>query len=454
MKKSDSMQDMTSGSPRALILAFAIPMLLGTLFQQFYSMVDTIIIGRTLGVDALAGVGSTSAVNFMINGFVIGTCSGFAIPVAQRFGAQDYSGMRRYVGNIIWLTIAFSAVMTAVIALLTGRILLWMNTPENIFSYAYEYIFIIFLGIPVTFLYNITASVIRSLGDSRTPVYFLVFAALLNILLDYISIVFLGFGVNGPAYATCISQGLSGILCLLYMVRKFPDLHFRQGEMKPDLKKCGILLKMGLPMGLQYSITAIGSVVLQTAVNGLGSVYVASITAGEKIGNFCTSVYDALGATMATYAGQNVGAGKLKRIREGVFEATKLGVIYSIAICVVLVLFGRHLSQIFVSGGEDEVIHNAWLFLVGNSLFYIPLTIVNVWRFAIQGMGYSGFAVLAGVCEMIARSLVGFVGIPLIGYIAGCYASPLAWIFADAFLIPAFFHCLRRLHLQFPSADI
>lgn len=230
MKKSDSMQDMTSGSPRALILAFAIPMLLGTLFQQFYSMVDTIIIGRTLGVDALAGVGSTSAVNFMINGFVIGACSGFAIPVAQRFGAQDYSGMRRYVGNIIWLTIVFSAVMTAVIAMLTSRILRWMNTPENIFAYAYEYIFIIFLGIPVTFLYNITASVIRSLGDSRTPVYFLVFAALLNILLDYISIMFLGFGVNGPAYATCISQGLSGLMCLLYMVHKFPALRFQQGN--------------------------------------------------------------------------------------------------------------------------------------------------------------------------------------------------------------------------------
>ena len=204
-EKKQVTRDMTSGNPRELILGFALPVLLGTLFQQFYSMVDTIIVGRMLGRDALAGVGSTGAINFMINGFVIGVCSGFAIPVAQRFGAQDYHGLRRYNGNIIWLSLIFSTVMTLWIALLTRPILGWMNTPEDIFLYAYRYIFIIFLGIPTTFLYNITASVIRSLGDSKTPVYFLIFAALLNIVLDYVSIAFLGFGVDGPAYATVLS---------------------------------------------------------------------------------------------------------------------------------------------------------------------------------------------------------------------------------------------------------
>lgn len=451
MEKNTSIKDMTSGRPVELILEFAIPMLLGTLFQQFYSMVDSIIVGKLLGVDALAGVGSTGAINFMINGFVIGMCSGFAIPVAQRFGAQDASGLRRYTANIIYLTAIFAIAMTVLICILTKPILLMMHTPVNIYSYAYQYIFIIFLGIPVTYLYNITASIIRSLGDSRTPVYFLILAALLNILLDYISIEFLGFSVNGPAIATVISQGVSGILCLIYMVRKFPILQFQEGELQPDGERCLNLIRMGIPMGLQYSITAIGSVVLQTAVNGLGSIAVASITAGQRIGNFCCCVFDALGATMATYAGQNAGALKFDRIRQGVYAATKLGAVYSVAVCIILIVFGGEIPKIFVSDTEQEVIRNAHLFLIGNSLFYIPLTIVNVWRFTIQGMGFSGFAVLAGVCEMAARAIVGVIFIPLFGFTAACFASPLAWIFADSFLIPAFYHCLRKLKEEYPA---
>lgn len=451
MEKNTSIKDMTSGRPVELILEFAIPMLLGTLFQQFYSMVDSIIVGKMLGVDALAGVGSTGAINFMINGFVIGMCSGFAIPVAQRFGAQDASGLRRYVANIIYLTAIFAVVMTVLICILTKPILLMMHTPVNIYSYAYQYIFIIFLGIPVTYLYNITASIIRSLGDSRTPVYFLILAAMLNILLDYVSIGILGFSVNGPAIATVISQGVSGILCLIYMVRKFPILQFREGELYPDGVRCLNLIRMGIPMGLQYSITAIGSVVLQTAVNGLGSIAVASITAGQRIGNFCCCVFDALGATMATYAGQNAGALKFDRIRKGVYAATRLGAVYSVAVCIMLIIFGGEIPRIFVSGTEQEVIRNAHLFLIGNSLFYIPLTVVNVWRFTIQGMGFSGFAVLAGVCEMAARAIVGVIFIPLFGFTAACFASPLAWIFADSFLIPAFYHCLGKLKAEYPA---
>lgn len=447
--QSSPMRDMTQGNPMSLILAFAVPMLMGTLFQQFYSMVDTIIVGRFLGVDALASVGSTSAINFMVNGFVIGVCSGFAIPVAQRFGAQDFSGMRRYTANIIWLTLLFSVVMTVVISGLTRNILVWMQTPANIIDGAYDYIFIIFLGIPVTYLYNVTASIIRALGDSKTPVYFLVLASLVNILLDYVSIRYMGMGVDGPAYATVISQGLSGLLCLLYMRKKFAVLHFERGELRLDRGMCLNLCTMAIPMGLQYSITAIGSVVLQTAVNTLGSVAVASVTAGQKISMFFCCVFDALGATMATYAGQNVGARKLDRIVEGVRAATKLGSIYSIIAFVVLFFFGGYIPLLFVDAGETQVISQAHTFLIMNSLFYIPLVYVNVWRFSIQGLGYSGFAVLAGVCEMVARALVGFAGIPLFGYIAVCFASPLAWLFADAFLIPAFHACIRRLRTRF-----
>ena len=445
MAVKDTTKSMTSGSPYRLILAFAIPMLLGTLFQQFYSMVDTIIVGRLLGVDALAGVGSTGAINFMVNGFVIGACSGFAIPVAQRFGAEDQRGLRRYCTNIVYLTIALSLVMTIMIASATGGILRTMQTPVSIYSYAYDYIFIIFLGIPVTFLYNITASVIRSLGDARTPVYFLILASLLNIILDLISIAGLHMSVNGPAIATVISQGVSGILCLIYMIRRFPILHTEKEDWRPDFRRMGGLLTMGVPMGLQYSITAIGSVILQTAVNGLGAVAVASLTAGVRIGNFVCCVFDALGATMATYTGQNAGAMKFSRIKDGVFAATKIGAIYSVGICILLILFGGEIPKIFVSSDEQDVIRNAHLFLICNSCFYIPLTIVNVWRFSIQGMGFSAFAILAGVCEMVARALIGFVFVPRFGFPAACFASPLAWIFADAFLIPGFFYCLRRL---------
>ncbi len=449
-EKKTAMLNLTEGDPLTLILRFAFPMLLGTLFQQFYGMMDTIIVGKMIGLKALAGVGSTGAINFMINGFVIGTCSGFAIPVAQKFGAGQFEKLRKYVGNILYLTVIFSIVMTVVIGVLTKPILQWMNTPEETFSYAYLYIFIVFLGIPTTFLYNITSSVVRSLGDSKTPVYFLILAALLNIILDYVSIRFLGFGVDGPAYATVISQFVSGLLCLIYMIKRFPIIHLKKEDLKLERHYYKRLLLMGVPMGLQYSITAIGSVILQTAVNGLGSQAMAAITAGQRISNFCCCVFDSLGVTMATFAGQNVGARKLSRIKKGVWEATKVGSIYAVLICAVLFFFGDEIPKIFINANEVQVIKMAKEFLLGNAFFYIPLAVLNVWRFSVQGMGFSGFAMLAGVSEMIARIIVAFIFIPLLGYMAACYASPLAWIFADAFLIPAFFKCMKRLK-RFPA---
>lgn len=447
-KKNAQIRDMTEGNPLSLILAFAAPMLMGTLFQQFYSMVDTIFVGKFLGVDALAAVGSTGAINFMINGFVIGVCSGFSIPVAQRFGAKDYSGMRRYVANTIWISIAFAAVMTLVIGVLTRDILIWMQTPENILDGAYDYIFIIFLGIPVTFLYNSTAGIIRALGDSKTPVYFLMLASLVNIVLDYASIQFLGMGVDGPAWATVISQGVSGVLCLFYMKKNFEILRFEAGELALDRGMCVNLCMMGIPMGLQYSITAIGSVILQTAVNTLGSVAVASVTAGQKVSMFFCCVFDALGGTIATYVGQNAGAKQYDRIRTGVHAATKVGSIYAVAAFFVMLAFGGYIPLLFVDSAEITVIAQAHNFLIYNSLFYVALVFVNVWRFSIQGMGFSGFAILSGVCEMFARSFIGFVGIPLFGYAAVCFASPLAWVCADLFLVPAFSFCLKRLRAQ------
>ena len=449
MAKSE-IRDMTTGSPFRLILGFAVPMLMGLLFQQFYSMVDTIIVGKYLGVSALASVGSTSSINFMIIGFCTGVCSGFSIPVAQRFGAGDHHGLRCFVANAGWLSAIFSAVMTIIVCFLCMDILRWMDTPDDIIQGAYDYIFIIFAGIPVTYLYNILAGIIRSLGDSRTPVYFLLLSSVINIFLDLFTILVMGMGVEGAAYATVISQAISGVLCFLYMRSHFPILRMTREERKFNLRMAKILCGIGIPMGLQYSITAIGSVILQTAVNGLGSLYVAAISAGNKLTLFFTCPFDALGATMATWAGQNVGAGKIDRVKEGVKYALLIGCVYAVAAFVILTLFSKYLALLFLDADEVSTIGNVSLFLFGNSLFYIALVFVNVVRFSIQGMGFSTFAILAGVFEMFARTFAGMCLVPIFGYPAACFASPMAWIAADIFLIPAFLHCIKRLKSASP----
>ena len=449
MAKSE-IRDMTTGSPFRLILGFAVPMLMGLLFQQFYSMVDTIIVGKYLGVSALASVGSTSSINFMIIGFCTGVCSGFSIPVAQRFGAGDHHGLRCFVANAGWLSAIFSAVMTVIVCFLCMDILRWMDTPDDIIQGAYDYIFIIFAGIPVTYLYNILAGIIRSLGDSRTPVYFLLLSSVINIFLDLFTILVMGMGVEGAAYATVISQAISGVLCFLYMRSHFPILRMTREERKFNLRMAKILCGIGVPMGLQSSITAIGSVILQTAVNGLGSLYVAAISAGNKLTLFFTCPFDALGATMATWAGQNVGAGKIDRVKEGVKYALLIGCVYAVAAFVILTLFSKYLALLFLDADEVSTIGNVSLFLFGNSLFYIALVFVNVVRFSIQGMGFSTFAILAGVFEMFARTFAGMCLVPIFGYPAACFASPMAWIAADIFLIPAFLHCIKRLKSASP----
>lgn len=444
-KSAHGITDMTCGNPLKLIFAFAIPMLIGTLFQQFYSMVDTVMVGKYLGVNALAAVGSTGAIFFMVNGFVIGNTAGFAIPVAQKFGAKDYSGMRRFTMNAVYMGIFFSVLITAIVCLFTRAILIVTNTPKEILDAAYTYIIIVFAGIPVMYLYNLTASIIRALGDSRTPLYFLIVAALLNIVLDVVSIKVMGLGVAGPAYATVISQLISGILCVIFMVKKFSILKLETGEGKISMRYIRVLLSMGIPMGLQYSITAIGSVILQAAVNGLGAVTVAAVTAGSKISSFCVAVTDALGMTMATYSGQNVGAGKLDRVMEGVRAATIIGTIYAVIVFVLMIFIGGDLPKLFIAADKVDVIEKARVFLLWNSGFYFALVFVNVWRNSIQGMGFPMFAILSGVCEMFARGIVGFVGVPHFGFVAACTASPLAWIVADMFLVPGFLYCIRKL---------
>ncbi len=279
-------KDMTTGSPMKLILGFATPLLFGFLFQQFYSVVDTIIVGQFLGLEALAGVGSTGSVNFMIIGFCMGVCNGFAIPVAHKFGARDYSSMRQFIANSMWLSGIFSIVMTAAVVLLCRNILTWMNTPEDIFEYAFVYIVIIFWGIPASYLYNLLSGIIRSMGDSRTPLMFLLLSSVLNIGLDLLCILVFNMGIAGAAIATVVSQLISGVLCLFYMKKKFEILEISKEEWKVNFSHMKVLCSMGVPMGLQYSITAIGGVILQTSVNSLGSVAVASVTAASRVSLF------------------------------------------------------------------------------------------------------------------------------------------------------------------------
>lgn len=447
-------KDMTKGSPMKLILGFSVPLFFGFLFQQFYNLVDTIIVGRFLGKDNLAAVGATGSVNFLIIGFCMGVCSGFSIPVSHKFGAGDFSGMRRVVANCVWLSLGFALFMTVLTTLACRYILIAMQTPANIIDASYSYIWVIFLGIPVIFLYNTTSGIIRAMGDSRTPVIFLVMSSFINIGLDLFFIVNLQWGVQGAAWATVISQGISGLCCLLFMVKKFEILRIQKEEWAPNRHLMGTLCGMGVPMGLQYSITAIGSVILQSATNTLGSDAVAAVTAAGRINSFLSCPFDAFGSTMATYGGQNVGAGKLDRIGTGLKACVKLGAGYSVIALLVAILLGRPLATLFLDVSEAAIIDNVRFFLICGTVFYFPLALVNIVRFLIQGMGFPAFAILAGVFEMVARTLAGFVLVPLFGFTGVCFGSPTAWIFADIFLIPAYFHVKKVLEGRLAGSGV
>ena len=446
-------KDMTTGAPMKLILGFSVPLLFGFLFQQFYNLVDTVIVGKFLGVNDLAAVGSTGSVNFLVIGFCMGVCTGFSIPISHKFGAGDYAGMRKYLANCLWLCLGFAVVMTVLTTIFCRDILVLMQTPEDIVDGAYQYIWVIFLGIPTTYLYNMVSGVIRALGDSKTPVIFLVLSSFVNIVLDLFFIINLNMGVAGAAWATVIAQGVSGVSCLLFMIKKFELLHIQKEEWAPDSHMMRVLCGMGIPMGLQYSITAIGSVVLQAAANTLGSAAVAAMTAAGRIGSFLACPFDAMGSTMATYGGQNVGAGKLERIGKGLRACVMLGAGYSVIAVLISIFLGRPLAILFMDGSETAIIDNVRLYLLINTVFYFPLALVNIVRFLIQGMGFPKFAILAGVFEMVARTLAGFLLVPVLGFLGVCLGSPIAWVMADVFLIPAYFHVSGRLKKRMAGTD-
>ena len=436
-------QDLTHGRPMSLLLRFGVPILFGLLFQQLYNVVDTAIVGKCLGGAALAAVGSTGSINFLVVGGCIGLCSGFAIPVAHCFGSGEEGELRKYVVGGLWCCLFFSVVITAATLVFGRDILTLMRTPADIYENAWIYIATIFAGIPGYILYNMTAGILRSLGDSRTPVIWLVIASVCNIVLDLVFILNFGLGVFGAAFATILSQFLAGFGCLFRVCRGFPVLRMRKEDWAWSWTRIGRLMMLGLPMGLQYSITAIGSVMLQSAVNVLGTTYVTATTAASKVSLFLACPFDAMGSTMVTYCGQNAGAREWGRLHQGVRACTLLGLIYSLIALGGVYVGGRQLVMFFLDAESASLAPLAQHFLMILVVFYFPLALVNIYRFSIQGMGFSPLATFAGVLEMAGRAMVARL-VGSFGYAAACFASPAAWILADLFLVPAYFLCVRR----------
>lgn len=443
-------KDLTKGSPMALILSFGLPTLLGYLFQQLYNVVDTAIVGKAIGGDALAAVGATGAINFLVVGFCIGVCSGFAIPVARAFGAGDESGLRQYVVIGAVLTAAMAVLLTAATLLLRHPILTGMKTPADIYRRSCWYIGVIFAGLPAYFLYNFAAGVLRALGDSKTPVVWLAAASVVNVFLDLLFILVFHLDVFGAALATVLAQAGAGIGCLARMCRGFPILRMERADCRWSWHRAGVLCLMGLPMGLQYSITAIGSVMVQTAVNALGTAYVTAVTAANKVSIFLCCPFDAMGATMATYGGQNVGAREWDRLHRGVGACTLLGAAWSVIALALVLLLANPLNMLFLDAESARLLPLARRFLMTMASFYFPLALVNIFRFMIQGMGFPPLATLAGVLELAGRGVVSFL-VPIWGFPAACLASPAAWILADVFLVPAYFLCHRKLSRETAS---
>lgn len=442
---------MTVGNPTAKIVSFALPLVLGYILQQVYLIVDAAIVGRWIGVEALAAVGASSSIMFLIMGFCNGSCAGFAIPVAQTFGAKDYSKMRAYVANAIRVAVVIAVVLTIVTCIFCARILRVVNTPDDIFHDAFVFLFLQFLTIPFTIAFNLLAGFIRALGNSRQPFYFLIAASLLNVLLDVILIMMMGWGVEGAGIATLLSQMFSALLCMVYIRKHLQVLIPTRSERAYHDRMVGHLLNAGIPMGLQFSITGIGIIMLQSANNALGTVYVAAFTASMRVKYLFTCVFENIGVAMATYCGQNLGGHQVVRIKDGVRSAIKIMLVYFVFTVLIIYPFADNMMMAFVDTHDTSVqssaaiVENAAMFMRIANYFYPVLGLLTILRYSIQGMGYSNLSMLSGVMEMIARCGVSLWIVPAFHFLGVCYGDPVAWVSADLFLVPAFIYVYRRL---------
>ncbi|MDE6274519.1 MAG: MATE family efflux transporter [Clostridiales bacterium] len=449
------MKDLTEGNPFKLILFFSIPVFIGCVFQQLYSMVDTIIVGNTVNAAAFTGVGLTGAITFLVLGFVNGLTAGFSVRVAQRYGAHDGEGVRRAVAATYVLCIALTVVITAIAMPLAAPLLRLLNTPAEYFDYAYAYLLTVFGGIGALTLYNMAAGILRAVGDSRTPLYFLILASVLNIGLDFAFIVGCKMHYYGAGLATVLSQLLSGGACLIYMLKRYPELRVTKRDFALDWKLIFGHISVGLPMALQFSITAVGCMVQQTAINGLNEGYpgaVTAFTAASKIDAFAALSFASLGTALATYTGQNMGAGRIDRVKQGV----RVGIVYTLVCAVVgfafCTLLASPLMRLFINSekntdavfGFDDVLGYGKQFLLIQSSFYLFLGAIHLYRNVLQGMGRSAITMVAGVLELGGRFLTAFVFVKLWEFTGMCFTNAAAWVAAALFLIVVYYVIIRH----------
>lgn len=438
-------KELTQGRALPLLVAFTVPLLLGNVLQQFYLLTDSAIVSNFLGVSKLAAVGASTSITFLILGFCNGCAGGMAIPIAQAFGARDYTALRKYVFNSLYVAAALSLVLGAASVLLCHNIIRWLQVPQDISDWAYTYLLIIFIGLPCSFYYNLLASIIRALGDSRTPFWFLVFSTCLNIALDLLMIVVFKWDVAGAAIATVVSQGIASVLCYLYMMKHYEVVRSNVGDRRLDMVACRRLLAIGTPMGLQFSITAIGCILLQSATNALGTLYAAAFAAGTRIKLLFMTALEALGMAMTTYTGQNYGAGKPRRIMDGVKTSLWLIVGFSAFCFAVLWPFAEQFVRIFVGKSEVELIAVTVRYVRIAVCWFVPLGTLCLFRYCIQGMGRTNLAMWSGVMEMVARVIVSLMLVAPFGWTAVCYGDAIAWIAANLFLVPAFISVYRKI---------
>lgn len=438
-------KSMTAGTPAKLILLFSLPLIVGNIFQQFYSMADTVIVGRTIGVNALAAVGCTGSISFFILGFVMGFTSGLSIITAQRFGAQDEEGVKRSFAVSIILSTLLTILMTALSLILVRPMMPLLQTPPEIMEDAISYIRIIFWGIGASVLFNLASNTMRALGDSKTPLYFLIFACCINIVLDLVFILVFHMGVAGAGVATILSQLLSGICCFVFISKKMPMLWLKKEHFRAGWDEIKRHLFTALPMAFQMSIIAIGSLILQFALNSLGATSVAAYTAAQKIDSIATMPLNSLGAAMATYAAQNYGAGKPERIRKGVFQCILISVSFSILMSLMNIFAGSKLTAIFVGNAETQVLSLAETYLTINGAFYSVLALLFIYRFTLQGLGNGLIPTVAGVMELIMRAFGALILVNSFGFAGACAANPLAWIGACIPLAIAYYVTIRKI---------
>lgn len=454
-------KDMTTGSPTRLILSFAIPTLIGNIFQQLYNMVDSIIVGKYVGYQSLAAVGVTGGMNFLVLGFVIGLTLGFSMIVAQRFGAGDIKQLRKSIIMSGYLCIAFTVIVTTVSLMLSRWMLEIMDTPDDIIQQSVDYINIIFAGIIVTVFYNLLSAVLRALGDSKVPLYFLIVSSILNIGLDLLLIIVFKAGIKGAAIATVIAQAVSCILCIIYIWKKYPILHFTKEDFIYDSNTVKQLLKMGVPTAFQNSITAIGVMVVQSCINSFGSMTVAGYTAASRVEQLANQSGMSFGFAMATYAGQNRGAGKMDRVKTGLKKCLFLSLIFNIITGVLVIVFSEPLTKLFMSKDDmanpdilNEVLAASKTFLLIVGCSFTILGILFVYRSALQGLGNAAIPFLSGAVELIMRLAITFGLYKTVGYIGVCFAEPVAWIGAVILLVVAYYINVRKIERSLPSKSV